>query len=44
MATVMRTATGVPIAPSTSDGTAEEGEILGENTAATAADPWFRAS
>ena len=41
VATVISTATGVPMTMPTSDGTAEEGEILGENTAAAAADPSF---
>ena len=41
VATVISTATGVPMTMPTSDGTTEEGEILGENTAATAADPSF---
>ena len=41
VATVISTATGVPMTMPTSDGTTEEGEILGENTAATAAEPSF---
>ena len=41
VATVISTATGVPMTMPTSDGTTEEGEILGENTAAAAADPSF---
>ena len=41
VATVISTATGVPMTMPTSDGTSEEGEILGENTAASAADPSF---
>ena len=41
VATVISTATGVPMTMPTSDGTTEEGEILGENTAAAAAAPSF---
>ncbi len=41
VATVISTATGVPMTMPTSDGTSEEGEVLGENTATAAADPSF---
>lgn len=41
VATVISTATGVPMSMPTSDGTSEEGEILGENAQAGAADPTF---
>lgn len=41
VATVISTSTGVPMSMPTSDGTSEEGEILGENAQAGAADPTF---
>ena len=41
VATVLRTEKGNPMSFPTSDGTAEVGEIIAENTTATAADPVF---
>lgn len=41
VATVMRTEKGNPMSFPTSDGTSEVGEIIAENTTATAADPVF---
>ena len=41
VATVISTTSGVPMSMPTSDGTTEEGEILGENTQAAALDPSF---
>lgn len=43
VAEVIQTAMGNPIQYPTSDGTSEVGEIIGENTTATAADPSFGA-
>lgn len=41
VATVIQTESGHPINYPTSDGTSETGELIGENTTATAADPSF---
>lgn len=41
VATILRTSQGNPMSFPTSDGTAEVGEIIAENTTATAADPVF---
>lgn len=41
VATVINTDMGNPLSFPTSDGTAETGELIGENTTATAADPSF---
>lgn len=41
VATILRTEKGNPLSYPTTDGTAEVGEIIAENTTATAADPTF---
>jgi HK97 family phage major capsid protein len=41
VAEVFQTATGAPLSYPTSDGTSETGELIGENTTATASDPSF---
>jgi HK97 family phage major capsid protein len=41
VATILQTAKGNPLSFPTSDGTAETGELIAENTTATAADPSF---
>lgn len=41
VATVIQTTSGNPLGYPTSDGTSETGELIGENTTATAADPTF---
>ena len=41
VSTILRTAQGNPLSYPTTDGTAEVGEIIAENTTATAADPTF---
>jgi HK97 family phage major capsid protein len=41
VATVLRTTQGNPLSYPTSDGTSETGELIAENTTATAADPTF---